>query len=308
MSAVDLDNYPTTDDEVAEFARSVGAPGLLDIHVHGLPERLQQAVWRFFDRLDSPPWPIEYRDDEAARLRTLGELGVIRHTALAYAHQPGVAAWCNEHTLALAEQHEQVVPTFTFFPEPDVEDYVASALSRGGRVAKVHLQVSRLDPLDPSLHLVWSELERLRVPVVLHAAAVYGVEGGEAWCGPDPVRRLLDAHPDLRLVIAHLGGPDFEPFLDLAAEGAVWLDHAMALMDPPFLMNPPPGVMDRVAQVQDRLLFGSDFPSVPHPVVAQVRGLAPLQLTAAQLAELFHHRAARLLDQARPDRAPAHGA
>lgn len=300
-NALDADAFPTSDDEIPAFLDGIGLDGILDIHVHGLPDRLQQAVWRFFDGLTTPPWPIQYREGEDARLARLAAIGVTRHTALAYAHKPGVAAWCNAHTMALAEHHPQVIRTFTFFAEDDVEAVVQSALDEGGRVAKIHLQVSRLDPMDPRLQPVWAELARLRVVVVLHAAAVYGVAGGEAWCGPDPVRRLLDAHPDLVLVIAHLGAPDLEPFLDLAREGVVWLDQAMALMEPPYLARLRPAQVDRVAEVANRILFGSDYPSLPLPVAAQLRGLAQLRLDRPQLRELLHDRADRLLAAARPD-------
>lgn len=303
---LELDAFPSADREIPEFLTGLGfdlgaGEGILDIHVHGLPEPLQRAVWAYFDRLDQPPWPIAYRDDEDTRLSTLRDIGIVRHTALAYAHREGVASWCNDHTLGMAQRHDQVVPTFTFHPEPEVEQYVQTALDAGGQVAKVHLQVGRFDPLDPRLAEVWTELERRRVLVVLHASAVYGVDGGEAWCGPDPVRRLLDRHPDLEVCIAHLGWPDQDAFLDLAADGAIWLDHSMVLMDPTYFGTLPRASIERTAELHERLLFGTDFPSIPHPVAAQLRGLADLQLDRASLRALLHDRAAGLLARSRPD-------
>ena len=50
-----------------------------------------------------------YRAGEAERLATLAQLGVRHHTALAYAHRPGMAAWLNDHTLSLAAAHPQVI-------------------------------------------------------------------------------------------------------------------------------------------------------------------------------------------------------
>src|SRR5690606_23216722 len=82
--------FPSRAADVAPFVRSLGLPGLIDVHVHLLPHRRQEAVWRFFDRLEDPPWPVTYRADEATRLATLRDLGVIHHTALAYGHKPGV--------------------------------------------------------------------------------------------------------------------------------------------------------------------------------------------------------------------------
>ena len=289
-------DWPRTDREVVGFVRSLGLDGLIDIHVHSLPPRLQEAVWAFFDRLDDPPWPIIYRDDEVTRLATLRDLGVIAHTTLAYGHKPGVAAWCNEHTLALAETHPQVIPTFTFHAEPEAADYVTAAIARGGRVAKVHLQVGRFHATDPQLDDVWPQLAAAGIPAVVHASGVYGVDGGHEYCGPDGIRALLERHPDLTIVIAHLGEPDSEGFLTLAEHAPnVWLDTTMVLTDPPYFAPYPAHLLPRLAAIHDRVLFGSDFPSIPHPFVAQVRGLAQLDLDADGLRAILHDNAARLL-------------
>jgi uncharacterized protein len=294
--AVPREAFPTRDDEVAGFVRDLGLPGIVDVHVHLLPERLQQAVWAYFDRLDDPPWPVTYRDDEATRLATLRALGVVAHTALAYGHRPGVAAWCNDHTLAVAAEHRQVVPTFTFHAEDGVEAYVDDALARGGRVAKVHLQVGRFATTDPRLAPVWARLEAERIPVVVHASAVYGVDGGDEFCGPQALVPLLDRHPELVLVVAHLGRPDDAGFLDLAeAAPSLRLDPSMALTDPPYGEPYPPELLPRLAALHERLLFGSDFPSIPHDYAAQVRGLAALELDAAALRGVLHDNAAALL-------------
>ncbi|MEX2505032.1 MAG: amidohydrolase family protein [Egicoccus sp.] len=288
--------FPAHDGEVAAFSRSLGLPGYLDVHVHLLPAALQRAVWDFFDRLEDPPWPITYRDDEATRLAALRDLGVVRHTALAYGHKPGVAAWCNQHTLAAADDYEQVIPTFTFFPEDGVGDEVARALDRGGRIAKVHLQVGRFHPDDPRLDPAWAQLSDAGVPALIHASAVYGVEGGDEVCGPDGIRRLLGRFPDLRVVIAHLGTPDHPGFLALAEQfEQVHLDTAMVLTDPPYFDRDLDDLLPRYRAIGDRLLFGSDFPSIPHDYAAQVRGLAALAFTREQLRGLFHDNAARLL-------------
>lgn len=299
---VPAEAFPATDADCAGFAAALGLPGYLDVHVHFLPDRLQQAVWAFFDRLSDPPWPIVYRDDDQSRLATLRHLGVVAHPALAYAHQPGVAAWCNQHTLALAEAHEQVLPTFTFFPEDGVEAEVDAAIARGGRIAKVHLQVSRFHPDDPALDRVWPRLAEAGVTVVIHASAVYGVEGGADYCGPQGIVRLLERFPDLTLVVAHLGAPDPQAaFVTLAEQHAgLHLDTAMVLTDPPYLETPgdePPGRNARLAALarDGKLLFGSDFPTIPYPYVNQIRGLASLQLDAAGLRNLLHDAAQALL-------------
>lgn len=263
-----------TDDDLPGLAAGLGLPGLFDVHVHFMPDRMQQAVWRHFDELADPPWPIRYRFDEDERLATLAKLGIVRHTGLAYAHRPGVAAWLNDHTLGLAARHPQVVPTFTLYPEPEAPEYVAAALDAGGRCVKVHLQVGKFHLTDPLLTEAWAALERAGTPVVMHIGAVDDGSGGEEFCGAGPLLRLLERHPDLRPVVAHLGAPNAVELLDYVDEvPELRFDTAMAVIPTTRIWTPPPRVVERLGQIGDRILFGSDFPTIHRGVAAQVAAL-----------------------------------
>lgn len=286
---------PAHDDDVPAFLADLGVPGIVDVHVHFMPERVQRKVWAAFDRL-SPPWPMAYRLPEEERLRILRRIGVVAHPALAYAHRPGMAAWLNTYTLDLADRAEQVVPAFTFYPDDDVDDYVAHALGRGAVCAKVHLQVGKFAANDPRLDDVWSELERRRLAVVLHAGAVADGSGGEEWCGPERVVRLLERFPHLRLVIAHAGAPDYEDFLRLAeTHGSVLFDTAMVFIEPPYIGRYPEELIDRLVALDGRIVFGSDFPSVPQEYAAQLRRIAGLGVDRAWLRRLLWETPRRVL-------------
>ena len=305
MTARDPDHFPAADTEVPAFLDDLGLDGIVDLHVHAMPDRLQAAVWRFFDALEDPPWPIRYRDDAQARLDHLTRVGVVAHTALAYAHRPGMLDWLNGYTLDLADAHPQVVPTFTVFPEDGVTQATADAIDRGGRVVKVHTQVGRFHTTDERLDEAWALIAAARLPVMLHATAVYGVDGGDPWCGIDTVRALLDRHPGLTIVVAHVGMPEFDAAIDLATEADdVHLDLSMTLhdtwTDEPAVreQRPSPATCERLGAMPDRLVFGSDFPSIPHEYVVQVRGLARLGLDDAGLRDVLAGNAGRLLDHA----------
>jgi uncharacterized protein len=283
-----------TDDEVPEFLAALGIPGIVDAHVHFLPGNLQEAVWRWFDQL-TPPWPVTYRSAESDRLATLARLGVLHHTALAYAHRPGMLRYLNDHTLGLAGRVPAVIPTFTIYPEPGVGAETARCLAAGGRCVKVHLQVGGFDSVDPLLDEAWQLLADAGTPIVLHAGAVADGSGNEQWCGPEPVRRLLHRFPGLRLVIAHMGMPDQDAFVELVeAHTGLWLDTAMVFTDPPYLGQPPVHLIDRIGALGDRVVFGSDFPTIPHEFAAQVRGLASLGLGDDWLRAVLWHNGARL--------------
>jgi uncharacterized protein len=283
-----------TDDEIPGFLEDLGIPGIVDAHVHFLPDNVQEAVWRWFDHL-VPPWPVTYRLPAPARLATLARLGVRHHTALAYAHRPGMLRFLNDHTLGLAAAQQAVIPTFTIYPEPGAGPETARCLRAGGRCVKVHLQVGGFDATDPRLDESWGLLEEAGTPVVVHAGAVADGSGNEQWCGPEPVRRLLGRFPRLRLVIAHLGAPDHDAFVALAeTHPGVWLDTAMVFTHPPYLGPSPLHLVERVGRLGDQIVFGSDFPTIPHAFAAQVSGLAALGLGEAWLRKVLWGNGMRL--------------
>jgi uncharacterized protein len=283
-----------TDDDVPAFLAALGVPGIVDAHVHFLPDKVQDAVWQWFDRL-TPPWPVAYRSPAAERMAILAQVGVRHHTALAYAHRPGMLRYLNDHTLGLAAEFPAVIPTFTIFPEPGVGAETARCLAAGGRCVKVHLQVGGFDAVDPLLDGAWRQLADAGSPIVLHAGAVADGSGNEQWCGPGPVRRLLAKFPDLRLVVAHLGAPDQDAFVDMAERHpGLWLDTAMIFTDPPYLGPTPLHLVDRLRPLGDRIVFGSDFPTIPHPFAAQVAGLAALGLGDDWLRDVLWHNGRRL--------------
>jgi uncharacterized protein len=283
-----------TDDDLPAFLAALGIPGIVDAHVHFLPDNVQEAVWRWFDGL-TPPWPVAYRAPAGERLAVLARVGVRHHTALAYAHRPGMLRYLNDHTLGLAAEVPAVIPTFTIFPEPGVGAETERRLAAGGRCVKVHLQVGGFDAVHPLLDDAWRQLADAGTPIVLHAGAVADGSGNEHWCGPEPVRRLLARFPDLRLVIAHMGTPDQDAFVDMAERHpGLWLDTAMIFTDPPYLGPTPLHLVSRLRSLGDRIVFGSDFPTIPHPFAAQVSGLAALRLGDDWLRDVLWHNGRRL--------------
>lgn len=103
-----------------------------------------------------------------------------------------MAAWLNDWAHRFAAAVPECVPSATLYPEPGVEAYVESALSRGARVVKSHLAVGGYDPRDARLRPVWARLSALRVPVVMHTGS--GPEPGP-WTGPAVFADLMDQHP-----------------------------------------------------------------------------------------------------------------
>jgi predicted TIM-barrel fold metal-dependent hydrolase len=287
---------PVDDDDVPRFWRALGLPGLVDVHVHFLPERVQAKVWSYFEAAEThygAAWPVHYPLPEDERLAVLDRLGVRAFPTLPYPHKAGMAAWLNDWSHDFAAAHPQVLASATFFPEPEAPHYVAEALDRGVRVFKVHVQVGAFDPRDPLLEPVWARLEETGTPVVIHCGS--GPLRGEH-TGPAPMTGLLERHPRLQLVIAHLGMPEYREFLDLAERyERVHLDTTMfATAFTERLMPFDPADRPRLAALRDKVLLGSDFPSIPYPYAEQLAALAGLDLGDDWLRSVLWANGARL--------------
>jgi predicted TIM-barrel fold metal-dependent hydrolase len=153
--------------------------------------------------------------------------------------------------------------------------------------------VGRFDPRDPLLEPVWARLEESGTPVVIHCGS--GPLAGEH-TGPGPMSGLLERHPALRLIVAHLGMPEYGAFLDLAEryEG-VHLDTTMFATDfTERLMPFDSSQRHRLRDLEDKVLLGSDFPSIPYPYAHQLAALHRLGLGEQWLRAVLWGNGARL--------------
>lgn len=288
---------PRHDQEVRAFWRRLGLPGLIDVHTHFLPQNVLDKVWAYFDRrgpLVGRDWPITYRYGEDRRLALLRDFGVRRFTALVYPHKPGMARWLNDWAATFADRAPDCLRTATFFAEPSAASYVRDALAAGVQVFKAHVQVGGYDPRDPLLDPVWGDLAAAGVPVVVHCGS--GPTPG-AYTGPRIFGEVLARHPRLVAVIAHMGTPSYREFLALAERyDNVHLDTTMAFTD--FMAEAGAGWPDdltpRLAELEHKVLLGTDFPNIPHPYAHQLAALARLDLGDGWLRAVCHDNAARL--------------
>lgn len=291
-----MTSAPETDDDIAGYVKALGLPGLIDVHTHFMPRQVLAKVWAYFDAAGErfgTPWPIAYREEEDALVARLRGFGVRAFTAMLYPHKPDMAAWLNAWAVDFAARTPDCLHTATFFPEPEADRYVAEALDAGARVFKAHLQVGGYDPRDPLLVPVWRRLADTGAPVVVHCGS--GPYPG-AFTGPQPMSDVMAAHPDLTLVVAHMGLPEYAEFAALAERyPRVHLDTTMAFTDFINAYAPCPAeVVETYGRLADRVLLGSDFPNIPYTYGHQLAALDRLGLGDDWLRAVLHDNAAAL--------------
>jgi predicted TIM-barrel fold metal-dependent hydrolase len=266
---------------------------LVDAHVHLHPDRLADAIRRWFD---AHAWDIQYRSNVDQAVRTLVEGGVARMVALPYVHEPGLARALNAFTLDVARRHPEVLPCCTVFPGEEGEEAILEdALAGSFRGVKIHSHVMKVAPDDPRLDPVWRASARFGKPVVIHcgpepALQGYGVDP-RAVSGADRLRRALDRHPDAVVIVPHLGFDDTPLFEEmLASYPHLYLDTTMVIG----------GYFERQPDVEilrrhpDRILYGTDFPNIPYAWDRELQALRALRLPPRDEEMILSGNALRL--------------
>ena len=299
---MDLPAPPRDDADVPRWTAELGLPGLVDVHVHFLPERMLDKVWAYFDQARThygTDWPVQYRLPEQQRYEVLERLAVLAGAPQTHPPQAGKAPWLPGRAGEVADPHPRAVRTATLFPEPSVTDYLGRAVEAGARMVKVHVQVGAFDPRDPLLRDAWGLLAEAGVPAVVH-------------CGDGPIpgkhtglgifAEVLEAHPSLRIVLAHAGMPDFRGALELLERFPnLVLDTTMVGTAFSERIAPLPADWPaRLARFPGRVVLGSDFPNIPSPYAEQLAAIhdwaaAEPRLGAAFLRSVLYDAPAELL-------------
>lgn len=266
------------DSEVPAFWQDLGLPGLFDVHAHFLPQNIQDKVWAQFDQAGPKigrPWPIRYRGTYDERVSQLREMGVRHFSSLPYAHKPGIAGYLNDWSREFAASVPECLWSATFYPEEGVADYVGTLIEEGVQLFKLHTQVGEFDLADPLMTRAFGLLEDAGTPIVIHVGSG---PVPSAFTGPEFLAALLERNPRLRVIVAHMGAPEYRRFLKLAEHYEnTMLDTTMVFTD--FFNEEgrfPEDAMPRLLELQDKILLGTDFPTIPYPYAHQLEGLQRL--------------------------------
>jgi predicted TIM-barrel fold metal-dependent hydrolase len=272
----------------------------VDVHVHLMPDRLMAAI-REALRAEAG-WEFPHPTDRAGVEATLAAAGVERYVALPYAHRPGIAADLNDWVLARAAESEMAVPFATVHGDDDVGPVVERAFEAGARGLKFQCPVQECGPADPRLDPAFELAAEYDRPILFHAGTAPMFEDSPH-VGADQFEQFLHSYPGVRAAAAHMGTFEHEAFLDLVRE------HDNAFLDTSFAMSTATAENETVqfdpAEIPDatleelsgRIMYGSDYPNIPHDYGAERAGLLARGLTHGTVRDLFARTAERFLGE-----------
>ena len=126
----------------------------------------------------------------------------------------------------------------------------------GCKLAPIYQAV---DPLSEPFLRVCAELERRGLPLLIHQGTTFSRASSLAWARPAAIDELALRHPELRIVIAHLGHPFFDEAIAVIRRQPHVYADVSALVSRPWLLYHAL-VAACEYRVTHKLLFGTDFP------------------------------------------------
>jgi predicted TIM-barrel fold metal-dependent hydrolase len=249
---------------------------MIDIHTHLHPPKLFRAIRRWFAEHSS--WKLTQPTEPSEVAASLKTFDVERFVFCSYAHKPGIAEGINNWLVQTSRDLGRYgLPLATVhLADADCAQYYERALDEGCIGIKIHEDVQRLSIDDPRFAPVHDLTARRGRFILVHVGPIPWQTDTNN--GPARIKKVLDRHPGLRIVVAHLGIPDTREYLELSRDYPnLYIDTTMALTkNSPLYHAVEPDLFEKHAA---NILYGSDYPNLPHPYEAESQGVKDLPIS-----------------------------
>ena len=260
-------------------------PAVIDAHVHIFPRNIFSAIRKWFDE---NAWHIRYRLTSSEIFDFLLSHGITHIIALLYAHKPGIAHKLNQYMAEKCRKHQnRVTGMATVFPgEENAPDILQQAFDSGLGGLKLHAHVQCFHMNSDVMNGLYECCRINGKPIVMHVgrepkSPAYRCDP-YALCSADRLERVLRDFPDLKICVPHLGFDETRAYRRMAEKyDNLWLDTTMVATD----YFPMEEKIDLARYRSDRIMYGSDFPSIPYAWDRELK-----ELKAAHLSEDFLER------------------
>jgi len=224
------------------------------------------------------------------------EAGVDHLILLQYPHLLGMSKDLNAYMLQTVSRLSSFYPRrvtglATVHPLDRYPDRILShAFASGLHGVKLHPHVNKISLDDPSYFPIYSFCERVQKPILIHAGTAPNSPGlgidTHSVGSVEKIKRVLRQFPRLKLCIPHLGAAEtLEYFALLETWEGLYLDTTLSLKgvaaDAMCEEMPKKAwedmVKEGVQKWSDRVMFGTDWPNIPHPWDTELQAVVEME-------------------------------
>lgn len=207
---------------------------IIDIHTHVFPPAVAaRAVAGLVDHAGLTP---HYDGTTRGLFDAMDRSGVDVSVLCPVATKPDQVESINEWTASLASA--RFVPFGAMHPDyADPAREVERMLSLGIRGIKLHPEFQDFDPLEGRMRPLYRAAARHGLPILFHAGQDPNYETVRGV--PTTFRTIIEDHPDLTVILAHLGGYRvWDEVAEHLLGERVYLDTASPSSCPPRMWPP----------------------------------------------------------------------
>jgi predicted TIM-barrel fold metal-dependent hydrolase len=199
----------------------------------------------------------------------------------------------------LNKKHPQIVPFIGVDPwvlsSNEMEAHLRDMAKRhNARGVKVHPVVQRFYMHDARMMPIWSACEELGLPIMAHSGPA---QGGEQYAEPRAYKNVLEAFPQLKIVLAHMGGASWRQLPEVSSYQNAYYDICEIIEWTGASNGPTKTELARLIKKvgPERVMMGSDFPWYDIDHTIEVLMSLPL-LSKEEKEAILGANAVRILD------------
>jgi predicted TIM-barrel fold metal-dependent hydrolase len=252
---------------------------IIDFHTHAFPDALApRAVAQLTINAAASGYTPLTDGTVAGLIASMDKAGIAQSVVCNIATNPRQMKKVNDFAISCME-NPRLIPLGSVNPHatPEEIDTELTRLKTAGIPGiKLHPDYMKVEIDSEKFTPILAACADKNLFVITHAG-FDPVEPDHIHCSPDMVLRVVDRHPDLKLVVAHTGGFDREgEVLDKLCGAPVWLDTSLSAVRG--AKSPRWGTLcAEILRRHDpsRVLFATDTPwSDPAAEISFVRSLA----------------------------------
>jgi predicted TIM-barrel fold metal-dependent hydrolase len=275
----------------------------IDLHCYTNTQPWIDAQGPFVEALATywnRPWTAKQEDDVIAEFKAAG----VEACLVAFDIETAVATppCTNEYVAGMRDRHKDVVLQAWAAVDP----FKGEVAIRQAKTAieDLHMLGFHFHPImgrfsvdDRRLYPLWETISALKAPVMIDVGTTgmgAGLRGGLGskirHAHPAAIDELAADFPDLTIIAAHPGWPWVEEMTAVALhKGNVFWE--LSGWAPKYF--PDQLKRDARSRLQDKVMFGSDYPSLPYKRIFQE--WQELDYSDAVMEKIFHGNAERVL-------------
>jgi predicted TIM-barrel fold metal-dependent hydrolase len=275
---------------------------IIDLHCYTGTERWAASQRPFAEALSrywGHAWEPKTEDEVAADFRAAGVSAVL--VAFDIETAAGTPPCSNEYVAQMRDAYPDVILQAWGAVDPFKTDAIneAETAIRDLKMLGFHFHpiMGRFSVDDRRVYPLWETIDALGAPVMIDVGTTgmgAGMPGGSGtrirYAHPAAIDALAADFPSLTIVMAHPGWPWVEETIAVALhKGNVFWE--LSGWAPRYF--PDQVVRDARGRLRDKVMFGSDYPSLPYERV--LREWSELGLPDDVLEQLFAGNAQRIL-------------